>query len=440
MKKIGLGLFGLVIVGTIYYFTLGSKQITSLLQQQLNTELTQMQTQGFKVSYPTTADNTQHFTIMLNDPKKALPYLNQKGLVLTLEELEDLNGSELGVDVTYLHSSVTLDLYPLSLPQSLYASSDESDKKLLQQFEAMIARKAFLVHAEVDHTGTAFTGNMKDISETLQEEDKTITIVSKGLHFQGILEDTVVKNLKQKWASFRLETSDDIHIHLLGLESTYASTGATAYDYMTEYSMETLKINGHSKGTLLVDGLNVHADSKTKEGLISQTVTTKTKSIQVRNGLKNVGLEDAALDMQINNLDINAFEKLQNTDPDDQVQMQAILEQIVSKNVEFKLRNLSVDTIKLEKKRVKGFSMNAMFAVDKTLNVAALQINPMTALGSITTNINLSLSKTLFQKLSIYPNVSLVAMFVQPEITNDTYIYRLELRNGELLVNGKSPR
>jgi len=438
MKKLGLGLLGLLIAGAIYYFTVGSKQITSLLQQQLNTELTQMQTQGFTVSDTTTTDNAQHFTVMLDDPKKALPYLKQKGLVMAEEDLAQLQGAKLGVDVLYEYTGVGFDLYPVSLPQSLYADADESDKKLLQQLEAMMTKKAFLVHAEVDPSGTAFTGNMKDINETLQGEGETIHFSSKGLQFKGTLDNTEIKNLDQSLDSLAIETSDELHIQLLGLQSTYASTGATAYDYTTQYSMQTLKINGGTEGSLLADGFSMQADSTVKEGLLQETLLTKTKSIKMLGGTEELGFENTALDIKINNLDVNAFEKLQNADPQNQVEMQAILQQIVSKNVQFELTNLSADTVVLENQRLNGFTMNARLDIDKSLDIASLQINPMTALESIKTNLNVSLSKALFEKLSTYPDLSLVGMFVQPEIANDTYTYRLELKNGDLLVNGKS--
>ena len=44
MKKIGLGLLGVIAVVAIYYFTAGSEQLTQEMKAQLNSELSTLQT------------------------------------------------------------------------------------------------------------------------------------------------------------------------------------------------------------------------------------------------------------------------------------------------------------------------------------------------------------------------------------------------------------
>jgi hypothetical protein len=439
MKKLALGLLALLLAGVVYYFAFGSKQLVSVMQQKLDTELTQMKTQGFSVAEASKTDTTQHFSITLDNPEKALPYFRQKGLILTLEELEELNGTKMGADVTYDLSGLSFDLYPLSLPLSFYANTDEKDKKILKQLDAMMTKKVFLVHTEVSHDGTVFHGNMKDINQTLYLEDNiTVSILSNHFDFKGALEDNKIKELMQTAESLAVEVDNSAFTFLLqGIHGTYTSTGSTLYDYTSQYTIQTFEIKSSTEGSFLIDGLSMQADSSAKDGLSLETLKAQAKTIQAQDGIDEVQLKDTKLAIKLDNLDISALEKLQTINPDDTKEMEIALQQLISKSATFTLTNFSVDTLTLEKQNLNGFNMDAFLAVDKDLNISTLQANPILGLNSIKTNLNLSLSKALFEKLSVLPDFALVGMLVQPEIKNDVYTYRLELNNGAVLVNGK---
>lgn len=85
LKKLGFWIFGIVLVLTIYYFTTSysqtikrSEQITKL-KQQINAQLTQIQTNGFTISNREILKEKEHFIVSLDDPQKAVVFFCTRG-------------------------------------------------------------------------------------------------------------------------------------------------------------------------------------------------------------------------------------------------------------------------------------------------------------------------------------------------------------------------
>lgn len=441
MKKLGLGLLGLIVIVVLYYFTVGSKQITSMLQAQLDAELTRMQAQGFGVSDRKKTEAKEHFIISLEEAKKASLYFEKRGLLLSEEEAKKLKGAKLGVDVFYLKSGIAFDLYPLALPTRMNTlATNENDRQLLIQLEKMIEKKTFLVHADIDYTATTFKGYMKDMNETVQNEGEEIKLATQGLHFSGYIKDGEIVELKQTLEALHLYTSSEMGIHILGLKSAYISTGTTVYDYTADYTIKTIQMNSGFQGTLLADGFTLHSASSVKDGLAAETLKTKIQSIKILNSKEHMGLKNSVLDVKVNNLDVDAFEKLQNVDPNNEQELNVLLQQLISKNVHLEISNLSADKVTLEGKNMEGFWLDAMLDIDKSLDISSLETNPISALDKVDANFKISLSKELFDMVSQHPKAMIVLMVFKPEISLGKYIYRLKLKDGSLSVNGKPIR
>jgi hypothetical protein len=151
-----------------------------------------------------------------------------------------------------------------------------------------------------------------------------------------------------------------------------------------------------------------------------------------------LALESSLLDMKVDNLDVSAFEKLQNLDPENTEAFDAALQKLISNNVHLEIMELSADKVTLHGKKVDGFKLHSSLDIDKSLKVSRLEANPMYALDKIDANLEISLSKALLDLISRDPKVMIALMIFTPKELNGKQVYSVELKDGSLKVNGKS--
>ena len=438
MKKLSLGILGILLVAVIYYFAFGADQVREKLQQELSAELTELETKGFGISEREIKEREEHFVISLDDPKKASDFLTQQGMEFSVQDAEALKGMKMGVDVEYLNHAIALELYPIALPTQFSTSvTDENDKKTLSQIETMLKKKTFLVHVEADYSTTSFKGYVKDINETLQAEEQ-VKLRLQGLHFSGNIKGEKVSQINQTLNVMRLYVSDEINMYLSGLQSNYALTGDTLYDYTTEYKVEKVIVDSKDEFELTADEINVHSTSTIKDGLLFETLKKKMKTMELLIEGERIALENSHLDLKVDNLDVSAFEKLQTVDPDNEKEFNAALQKLISNNVHLEITALSADKVTLQGKKVDGFTLHSTLDIDKSLNISRLEANPMYALDKIDAQLKISLSKELLDVISTQPKAMIALMIFTPKEVNGKQVYSVALKDGVLNVNGKS--
>ncbi len=318
----------------------------------MNVQLTQMQTNGFIISNRELKKETEHFVIQINDPKKAALFLTGKGIQTSLEEAKELTGIQLGTDVTYLKDMIALELYPLTLPTYIKAAfTTENDLKVLAQLEELIKNKAFFMHVEIVHSSTTFTGYIKDINERVEGE-KEIKLTLQGLQFSGKIKEEKVVKYMQKFNTLHLYMNNEINRTISGYQSHYALTGATAYDYTTDYSIENIKIDEEPlKVHSLQDTIVLYSTSSVKNELTTETLKAKIKNIDLLFEKEKFGMHMLDLDMNISNLDLDTLDKLQKIDPNKEKAFDTHLKTLVSNTMHLDIANLSVDKVTLQGKR-----------------------------------------------------------------------------------------
>lgn len=437
-QKLGLGILGIILVAVIYYFTLGADQVRDKLQQELSAQLTELETKGFSISEREIKKREEHFVISLHDPKKASAFLTQQGLEFSVQDAEEFKGMKLGVDIEYLSHAVALELYPVALPTKLSTSvKDENDKKILTQIEKMLEKKTFLLHVEADYATTTFKGSVKDINETLQGEEE-VKLRLQGLHFSGKIKGDRVSQIDQTLNVMRLYVSDEINMYLSGLQSNYTLTGDSVYDYITEYTIEKIRMDSNAEFDLTADEIMVHSTSTVKDGLVSETLKSKMKEMEILLEGERLALENSILDLKVDNLDVSAFERLQTIDPENEQEFNAALQKLISNNVHLEISTFSADKVTLHGKKVDGFTLHSTLDVDKSLNISRLETNPMYALDKIDAQLKVSLSKELLDVISRQPKAMIALMIFTPKDVNGLKVYSVELKDGALKVNGKS--
>ncbi len=437
-KKLGFGILVLVVATVLYYFN-HTQQVKNLntLQEAVNVQLTQMQMNGFTVSDREIKKETEHFVVQINDPEKAAQFLKEKGIQVTLEEAKELKGVQIATDVSYLKDTITLELYPLTLPTYLTAAfTTENDKKVLGQIEAMIKKKTFLMHVDITHSTTTFTGHIKDINEVLEGE-KEVKITLHGLQFSGDIKEEKIVKYMQRFNTLHLYMSNEINRTISGYQSHYALTGSTAYDYTTDYSIEQINIAEGEEGTLFADTIVLHSTSIVKNGLATETLKAKIKNLDLLFEKEKFGMQTLELDMNVSNLDIDTLEKLQKTDSKKEKEFDTHLETLVSNNMHFDIANLSVNKVTLHGKEMNGFNLDAKLDIDESLDIYRLGMKPKHALKKMEGDINLSLSKELLELIKEDPKAMLTYMMYRPKRVLGQRVYKIEIQNGTLKLNGK---
>ena len=89
-----------------------------------------------------------------------------------------------------------------------------------------------------------------------------------------------------------------------------------------------------------------------------------------------------------------------------------------------------------ENQKLEGFKLSSSFDIDKTLDLATLKQNPMAAIGAMDASLHLILSNQLLELIAKRPQAMLVMMLFQPKDINGQKVYKVELKDGKLTVNG----
>lgn len=437
-KKLGFGLLALIIVAVLYYFnhTENVKNLNTL-QEAVNVQLTEMQTNGFTVLDREIKKEGEHFVIQINDPQKAALFLTEKGMLTSAEELTELIGIQLATDVTYLEDMITLELYPLTLPTSLTtAFTTENDKKVLAQLEDMIKEKIFLMHIDIVHSTTTFKGHIKDINEKVEGE-KEVKLTLQGLHFSGDLKKEKIVQYMQRFDTLHLYMSNELNRTISGYQSQYALTGTTAYDYTTDYRIDKVQIAEEAEGVLFADTISLHSTSTVTDGLAIETLKTKIKNIDLHFEKEKFGMQTLDMDMNISNLHIDTLEKLQKTGQNKEKEFDAHLETLVSNNMHVDISNLSVEKVTLHGKEMNGFNLDAKLDIDESLDIYRLGMKPKYALHKIDGDIHLSMSKEILNMLKEDPKFMLGYMMYRPKRSLGQRIYNINIMDGAVKINGK---
>jgi len=439
-RKLVFSILGLIVVTVFYYVISGyietTEQITKS-KQKVNAQLTEIEANGFSISDRGIQKENEHFVIRLDDPQKASVFLTQKGIQVQLEEAEELKGLQLGIDLTYINDTIALELYPVVLPTNLKTVlMQEKDQNILVHIEEMLKRKVFLMHVEIDHSATTFIGYIKDISETIAGE-KEVKMTLQGFHFSATMKEEKIIKLTQTINTMHLYISDMIDRSVSDLQKNYVFTGPTAYDYSTDYSIEKIKIDEMPDGKLLANNIAFHSTSSVKNGLAVENLHAEIENIDVFFEKEKFGMQSLLLTMNINNLDVDTFEKLQKVDSNNTKTFDALVEKLLLNNIHIEVPMLSVDKITLQGKEINGFSLHSKMDIDKSLDFYRYSINPKYALGKINAKIELSLSKELLTVLKEDPKAMLMYMMYRPKRVEDKRIYNLDLKDGLLNINGK---
>ena len=444
MKKSLLGIVGLVLVAVIYYFTAGSEQLTQEMKTRVNTELTMLQERGFAIQNREVKQNEEYFVIAFDDPKKMLTFFKEQGSKITIEEAEALKGFKIGVDLKYLndtYSALSVDMYPLNLPPAISSDDDltQEDKEIIKQLDAMLGKKALLVHVDFNKLLTSFKGYAKDFHETFKLEVDT-KVDFEGLTFEGTIKDDRISTIMQQVKNVAVKSGDDLTISLQDLSSDYALTGKTIYDSIYNYSVKQISANGKDEtNTYALNISDIKGDNLTqvKDSLASNKMNFTVGNIEVVDNSEIIKLIDSTFSFNVGGLDINVLKSLEKVDVENEAEVNKLVQTLIEKGITMEIPAFEVKKLEYLGEKMDGFSLSSTFEVKKTANLSAIQTNPFTALDAINTKTKIVLSDALYSLIAKQPKAMMLVMIVQPKVVDGKKVYELEVKDGKILINGK---
>ncbi len=441
MKKIIASIFAIAAVALIYFYTAGNSRLNEEVKQQLNTEITAMQQSGFVVEERSSSPKKEHFVITFEDPKKMAAYFKRVGANATVQDIEALKGLKMGVDITYqpdLYSALSMDLYPLTLPDSVHnAAEDDDDKKVLAQIEKILSEKKLLMHIDLRKDLSAFKGYLKDIHETLRDDSESVTLTMKGATFEGALDKGALATLKQKVTLLGMESSDGLKALIDKTVATYKSTGPSPYDMDADYSVAKITVTKKGQGSLAIDNIKIETSEKEQNSLLSSSVTATVATTTMRGQGQTIAMEQTVFDARTDNLDAKALEVLQNSDPEkDEDAFNAALKQLLSKGMKMTVNRFAVEKIVENGNNLGDIALNATLEVAPGIDFAQIEQNPMLLLGAIDATTTLSLSETIASMIAKDPRAMMVMMLIPPKEEKGKKVYNFVLKDGKVTING----
>ncbi|MDQ7085785.1 MAG: DUF945 family protein [Sulfurovum sp.] len=436
IKKFGIASMGLLVLAVGYFLTLGSTQLMAEIKTQLQQEITLLNSQGFGIQSKEISDKEHQYIVSIDAPQKISTFLKSKGIELSIEDIALFQGMTWGIDTQYIpnpSTSLVLDIYPLTLPSSiLLASVSPKDKKVLAQIETMLKKKTFLIHIEINSLLDGFIGHLKDIKEVLHVgEDINFTI--EGLTFTGKLSDNKLSKVTQNVQKLLFHTVGQLEMKLENFTSEYTFLGQS---YATHYTLENLQFHSDKDINISVEHLTLDSDATLENNLSSFSFKTQIGSLDYIAPKYNTSLHNFYANFKAENFDTNALVQLENINPNNEKEVLAILQKLISKGVHLEIPSLGVKEIIFNQQTLKGFDFNSSFTIDKSLDLASLQKNPMAVITAMNAYLNLSLSSDIFTLLVQQPQATMALMLFKPKDVKGKKVYEIKLRDAKLLVNG----
>jgi hypothetical protein len=439
MRKLGLGLVGIIAAATIYYFTSGSDLVINEIKDQLNQTLTTLQKNGFTIEERESSETKEHFILTLSSPIKVASYFKDKGLQINRKDLSSLKGLKVAVDAKYfndIYSALSIDLYPKALPSGIQKILEKEDTKLLTHIEKLITDKSLLLHIDFNKLFNGFKGNIKNINEVFEDEI-ALKFLLKGVTFEGSLKDKKITKLQQNISLFSLQADSAVEISLTDFSTTYARTGSSRYDTEVAHKLENFKVYIANRFHIDCSQIEGHTSTQLQDKLLKSSVHSNIEKIILKKAKKSYYFTKNSLDFTLSHFNIEAFKKLQATDPEDHLSIKTLSKQIFSKGIELHLENFSSEELDFEGTSMKGFQLNTYGKIDTSFDLKAAQEDPLLILKSLQSKTHIEVSNHLFAYLLMQDSrIMMMQTIFPPEEKNEKKIYDLSYLKGKLTVNG----
>ncbi len=424
-----IGLFIIIAVSVIYYFSIGKNNLIEQLKEKTQHEITLLQNNGFTITQNPIDTQNDHFEISIKDTKTATKYLQSQGIELNEQNIKAIEGMVWGTDIAYLpdtQSALSADLYPLQIPLSDIEQWDTATQNTIQ---TILKNKTLLAHIEINLFFDHFSGSLKDINQTHTVNNKTNRFVMNGFVFEGELEQKKVTQSRQKIDTIMLQNSDGT---VATLSQFKGSSTANPFE-LSHFMIKQIEIS-HPEG-VMYDAYEISSEGETKEenGLLHLYERFEIQKLTFE---KEYTLNTLKLETEIQNLDTVAVATLQKQTIDD-IELSQAINTILSKGVVLKLSQLSIESITAPKGTIPGLMLNGYFKPNPTFDFFTPQNDPQALLYAIDGNATLQLSSELLGVLGQDPRLMMGLMLFPPQDYQGKKQYQITIQNGKVKLNNQ---
>jgi Na+-transporting methylmalonyl-CoA/oxaloacetate decarboxylase gamma subunit len=446
MKKIGLTVVVLVLILIIYYISTGSKQITQEIRKEVHKELVELQSSGFGVDEQNLSDNKEHIVITFKDTDKITQYLNKQGQSINRTDTEILKGMQIGLDIEYMptaKNAMAMDIYPLKLPESFYQDiTSKEDRELIAELEKMIKERIFLTHININKLLSGFDGYVKDIDRVFDNNKSKAHLVSRGLKFNGSIENEEIKNIHQKLDIMSFKIDKQLDINLSNLNSNIKTENR---NFIYDYTIQSVDIKSDTEELLAlsIDNIKGNSEDILKGELLNTSSKIEIQSIDLKENNKESILKDITIDSSLKNINKKAIEKLEEISSIDEIddntsnQIILLLKEIAKDDISLEIKEISVAKITNDGKTFNGFKINASAKIEKNFDWKKLDSDPFGIIEALNAKVHIEASNELVDIVSSNPQAMVMMMVIQPVEQNGTKNYDIEFKKGTLKINGK---
>ncbi len=439
MKKILILLTLLLVGGGAYYFGFGAEKLTESLKAQVNTQLQTLQANGFEIEDRKIEKKKEHFVLHYADPTKISHYFKSKNVDLSNEDAQTLKGLKIGIDLSYLegaYSALSADLYPVAFPPAILQEAAPQEQKIM---EKIIQEKIFLAHLDINKLFNAFKGYLKDIDTTFESEDP-LTLQSEGFSFAGTFDDKLLTSSSNTIKKLSISAKSGAKFSLETLKGGYNQAGKNIYDFNSQYTIKSLRVDGGENQSAVIDRLSFKSSGKAKGDLATSDFSLHIKSAAIHEPKGKHLLEDVVNKVSLKNLSISALTKMAEVDEEDIEGFNQAFQELLSKGIVIKVDELSAKRVSESNtgKMIDGFLINSIIKIDKVANLKQLEKNPFTILDIIDASVHIEFSDAFYLTLQKRPELALAMMLFSPVTKNGKMMFDIEYKDGSLKINGKS--
>jgi len=459
MKKTALILTLLITLVILLFPLIGNSFMQKLIDENIQT----LQSNGLiikKKSEQSGYLNTkQHFEFVLKNTDAFENYVNsftRTKLPASLHAL--LQDATIGADIAYSNipfsKAVTIEIYPMSLSNTLMQEIKANNPKMYKQFVSFLQSQGILYHIEYNLLSEDFSGFIKDIDEKYDlKKSASLLLQLQGSDFVGNGNLLAPKQFRFNLHLLNITLNDDTNRVIIKIDDFHNKTDFDSFSkYINNMNLFHLQIvmqNSQDDINIAVDNLDTTSSSSVQNNKVNLRSKSFIQNIVFDSKKLNFRLKALNSDIFVNGLDKQSYEKFSQLLAEAktmnrallQEQMQNTLLSLLSHGLHVKVADFSLQNITVKKIEELGgmkIQSDVTLKEDKDL-VSKGQISPLLLLSDIELDMKIKLANTLYLKLiEDSPMAPTIVSYAKKDA--DAVYFNILFKDTKLMINDKIVR
>jgi len=399
--------------------------------------------------------SSRHFELYLQDAKAFSAYLES----ISSQQLAPytdilLEGLTLGVDLEYSNlpfaKAVTLEMYPVALPQKTAQKLQKEDPHFFLFVEKFLQKRALLYHVEYNFINSDFKGYLKDINEHYKEQTTAMDFTLEKALFHGNGELLAPKEFTFKARSLHFSMEDGREKVLFVAEKlTTTNNFLSKNSYLSSLGVAVAKMSlegARENVKMVVKEFHLNASSHEELQSIEMHTKTSFKEFYMHAREKEILLKKFHFDVAMSDVNKTKYMELQRLLQQMSVgrvyaqskQIEQTLLALVSSGFKIELADFSLKTVALStQKEYDGFQIRGEILLPKDPSLAQkMALSPLFALSALQIDTKMKFSQELYHALT-QNRVMLTPLMKYAVEKNREVHFDIKLIDSKLTINGK---